>query len=145
DEGIFYINIDGVRRAYVHRYTFRVDTTDGQIKLQAPAAIRFMENDKLEPPRELITRPRIVPLRVEADTIWLDAGFQLSIHRTDRAAIVETIPRDATRERHAWLDGATMDGGVLVTTRVNDWVVPLDLRTLRRRYLLRATLMNNGT
>ncbi len=145
ENGVFYISIDGVPRAYVYRHSFFTET-EGKIakvdQLTTPA-IRFMEGDHLSPPVEIVTRPRIVPLHVECDTTLPNASMIVSIRQLGNE-LVETVGRDSTRERQAWLDAGAMEGGLLVTTHVGDWIIPLNVRDLRGHYKLQAALFGDN-
>jgi hypothetical protein len=151
--GTFSIHVDGVPRAYVFRHALLAETTgEADITQLSPPAIRFAEAATAELPQiqtveenrrqqvqGLYTRPRVVPLRVEVDSTSGQVRVVLRIRQLPGNEVVETITRDAPRERRVWLD-AGADGGFLVTTRVNDWVIPLDVRDWRGRFNLQAVL-----
>ncbi len=146
ENGIFYVNIDRVPRAYVYQHSFFTETDGVNAKVDqlTTPAIRFMEENQLAPPPELVTRPRVVPLRVEADSNLPDARFQVRILQLPGSDLVEAIGRDTTRERRIWLDAGANEGGLLVTAQVGDWILPLNLRDLRGHYILQAALFGNN-
>jgi hypothetical protein len=148
--GTFYINIDGVPRAYVyqHAFTSNTEAKGSEVTEFAPNAIRVFEHDKTEGfcvddprPPVLMTRPRMLPLRVEPDTTVADSTIDVSILPERSAEPVDRFTRVTPREQRIWLEAPNGEGGVFVTTRMGDWVLPLDLRDLRGRYTLRAALM----
>src|SRR5262249_30822974 len=136
-------------RAYAYQHAFMSKTSpDGaEVTKFFPNAIRVYEHDKsdvyfvedLEPPA-LLTRPRMLPLRIEPNTTVREATIDMSILPQSGAAAVDRTSRPTPRDQHVWMETPNAEGGFFVTTRVGDWVVPLDLRDLRGRYTLLTEL-----
>ncbi len=142
--GEVYVAVDGVPRSFVFRPKLFTETgeTPAEISLQSESAIRYMLASKIETENTIYVRPSIVPIRVEADVAQLNSGIQLTLKRISEDEIVQRVSHPVVREERVWLEPAAPDGGLLVNTKVGDWVIPLDARDYRGRYELRSTLVN---
>ncbi len=142
--GTVNVTIDGVPRAYVYRPNFftGTDGAEGKVDEQQTEKIRFMEASKNEVPTTIFSRPGTVPIRVETDLAPATALIQLKIRRLPDKEEVETIVKKAAREERIWFEPAGPEGIILCTSKVNDWVIPLDARDFRGRYELLAELIN---
>jgi Carboxypeptidase regulatory-like domain len=141
-----YVNIDGVPRAYVYRPNLYTETEVGKeetiVDPQDKPEIRFMEAAKLEVAETIYSRPGIVPIRVEADAAPQGAIIQLKVRRKPGDEVVDTIVKEGVRQDQIWFEPAGPDGSMLITTKVGDWVIPLDVRDYRGRYELLAQLID---
>lgn len=141
-----YVNIDGVPRAYVYRPKLFTDTEAGQndslVDPQKEPEIRFMEASKLEAADTIYSRPGFVPIRVEVDVAPQGSIIQLKVRRKPGNDVVETVVKEGIRQEQIWFEAAGPDGSMILTTRVGDWVIPLDARDYRGRYELLAELIN---
>lgn len=146
--GTVYLTVDGIARAFVFKPKFGAETGPAGADIDdlgTASAVRAVEVGKLQPSPRILTAPKEeLSFRLEADNSPPGAKIELCLDKARNGQFEqpdEIVTRKSAREERVWLDPAGGEQeGMLVSTRVNDWVVPLDLRDLRGRLRMQARL-----
>ena len=153
----FYVNIDGVPRAFIFEPDFRRPTEAGLLRPVTALGVRLGKPDMPRPKGERSVPLPIVPegtrlevfarpvdkfpVRVEVDNPKVDTTLRLRIDRVGDGTFSEPDETTAPMppyEEHVWLEPSGPGESFLVNTRVSDWVIGVDTRDLRGRHDLEA-------
>lgn len=143
ESGTVYVNIDGVPRAYIFKPAFHVENPKGGV---VPAldtsSIHIIETNRDRSNMPILSLPKEqFPLRIEADRAPANSSIELQLDRGTGVLSADDIHiRGGTRQERVWLEPFGPEEAFIVTTKVNDWVIPLDTRGMRGVYTLKAIL-----
>jgi hypothetical protein len=148
ENGRVYIAVDGIARAFIFEPAFHRDSDNARVVEFNDSAVRVYEKDKKDVVTTVYSRPiEGVPLRVEVDNPPTGATLELRVDRARNRRFEqpdEIIAKSIPREERIWLDPAGPAEAVQITTRVNDWMLPVDMRDTRGKIAFEAALVRGG-
>ena len=134
EQGMFYVNIDGVPRALIFRTTFP--------RQGSPTTPRL----DFEPDIRLKAAPIAVPgskyaVQVEVDNATYDSLLEVSIGHFERGKFAaDSKPIRSSRKRRIGF-GLLTTGALVFETAVKDWDVPLRTAGIEGQRVVRARLL----
>jgi hypothetical protein len=138
ESGIFWLNIDGIRRARWFRTSF---VQEGGVQLatevQTPR-VRFQAEPKVG-----ADQPATLRIRFEVDHVPPDATLVFRMGRTVGTTFVDDLlVNRPAKKRHLGFDPRGEGGALLFEATIEDWDESFDVRSVRGLRLLHAFLFD---
>lgn len=128
------VGVDGFERAFIYKPAPAGELDAGQLKRVSEKEVRVFPAAGFATAAATQPVPRFL-VRIEPDNDPKDATLELWVRQPgagDSADVNEVIKLGGTRDERVWLDLAgPTDQGLLVTSKLRDWVTGIDLTALR--------------
>jgi hypothetical protein len=137
------LSVDGYERAFVYSPAPE-GTGKAGVKVDPAAAVRIFP---AAVPAKVITRPDTAfPVRIETDNDRFDDTLEIWVEPAEKKLVTdrEVIRPGGTREERVWVEPTGPGEGVLVTSKLRDRTVPLDLSAVRGKCRVTAVVYTAG-
>lgn len=139
ENGLFYLNIDGIERALWMRTTFARAGGPQRAVLDSTVRLRLAAEVKPDPPSPTLT------VRFAVDNAPDNGRLVVRLGRLEGGQIVDDLtPWTAPpRDRHLGFDARGENGALLFEAAVRDWTHVFDIRGIRGERMLEARLLDS--